>query len=318
MKMKKWIVVLLTVALAVGMFAGCGKKAVAKTEYVADAAPALYSYSAANEEAVAYDVSGDFAMRSEKNAAAGTTEMLPQNRKWIITMSINAEADDLDAALEGVAAQIAAAGGYIESQNINNNSSYRRYRNASMTVRVPAEAVDTFVQEVSGITNVTSHSRNVQDITLAYSDTEGRVNALKTEETRLLELMAKAEDMSDLLEIESRLTEVRYQLERHASTLRLYDNQVDYATIDLYISEVAKYTPVEEPTFFQRISNGLSESIVDLGNALVDLAAWFIVDLPYLILWGLVIWGAFAVAKRCFRKCKAKKAAKKQENKEEK
>lgn len=315
MKKQKWIVILLTLALSVSMLAGCGSKKAAMVEYAVDTAPMALSKSdySAEEISVGSNSVADFAVRSEKSAAAGGTQALPQNRKWIITMSINAEADDLDAALEGVAAQIAAAGGYVESQNINNNSSYRRYRSASMTIRIPAEAVDSFVQEVSDITNVTSNSRNVQDITLAYTDTEGRVTALKTEEARLLELMAKAEDMSDLLEIEARLTEVRYQLERHASTLRLYDNQVDYATIDLYINEVAKYTPVEEPTFFQRISAGLSESITDLGNALVNLAAWIIVDLPYLILWGLVIFGAYRIIRRSLRKRKAKKAAKEQE-----
>lgn len=315
MKKQKWIVILLTLALSVSMLAGCGSKKAAVVEYAVDTAPMALSKSdySAEEISVGSNSVADFAVRSEKSAAAGGTQALPQNRKWIITMSINAEADDLDAALEGVAAQIAAAGGYVESQNINNNSSYRRCRSASMTIRIPADAVDSFVQEVSDITNVTSNSRNVQDITLAYTDTEGRVTALKTEEARLLELMAKAEDMSDLLEIEARLTEVRYQLERHASTLRLYDNQVDYATIDLYINEVAKYTPVEEPTFFQRISAGLSESITDLGNALVNLAAWIIVDLPYLILWGLVIFGAYRIIRRSLRKRKAKKAAKEQE-----
>lgn len=312
MNMKKWMTLLLVMTLTLTALAGCGAKRAATVEYAMDTVePMALSGYAVNEESAVYSASGDYAVRSDKSASS-TTQLLPQNRKWIITMNINAETDDLDAALEGVAAQIAAAGGYVESQNINNSSSYRRYRNASMTIRVPAEAVDSFVQEVSGITNVTSNSRNVQDITLAYTDTEGRVTALKTEEARLLELMAKAEDMSDLLEIEARLTEVRYQLERHASTLRLYDNQVDYATIDLYISEVEKYTPVEEPTFFQRISTGLSESITDLGNALVNLAAWIIVDLPYLLLWGLVILAVSVAVKRSIRKRKAKKEAAKQ------
>lgn len=313
MNMKKRFAALMAMVLAVGMLSGCGKKA-AKVEYAVNTAlmeTSAYSYAEEMDTAV-YKAAGDYAVLSGNSASGNTMQLLPQNRKWVITMNINAEADDLDAALEGVAAQISAAGGYVESQNINNSSSYRRYRSASMTIRIPAEAVDTFVQEVSGITNVTSNSRNVQDITLAYTDTEGRVTALKTEEARLLELMAKAEDMSDLLEIEARLTEVRYQLERHASTLRLYDNQVDYATIDLYISEVEKFTPVEEPTFFQRISTGLSDSITDLGNALVDLAAWFIVDLPYLILWGIVIWVVSIIVKRAIRKHKAKKAAAKQ------
>ena len=100
---------------------------------------------------------------------------------------------------------------------------------------------------------------------------------------------------------------MRYQLESYASTLRLYDNQVDYATVSLYITEVEKYTPVEEPGFFQRITGGLAESIVNLGETIVECIVWLIVNLPYLIVLGLLGWGAAATGKRIRRKRKVKK-----------
>ena len=113
--------------------------------------------------------------------------------------------------------------------------------------------------------------------------------------------------LSDLLEIEARLTEVRYQLENYASTLRLYDNQVDYATVSLYITEVEKYTPVEELGFWQRIGSGLADSVENLAKTIVDFISWLIIDLPYLALIGLMIWGITAITKRSIRKRKAKK-----------
>ena len=255
---------------------------------------------------------------NQKSAATGsTTQALPQNRKWVITMNLTAETDDLDGALEAVMAQVNEMEGYVESQSVSGGSAGSgRHRYANLTIRVPADRVDSFVEEVSGLTNLVSSSRNVQDITLTYSDTEGRVTALKTEETRLLELMEQAETMSDLLEIEARLTEVRYQLENYASTLRLYDNQVDYATVSLYITEVEKYTPVEEPGFWQKIKSGLADSLVNLGEAIVNFISWVIIDLPYLALIGLLVWLVTAMTKRSIRKRKAKKAA--QKPKEEK
>ena len=220
-------------------------------------------------------------------------------------MSLSTETGDMDTALEAISARIQQMQGYVESQNISGLSG--RQRTASLTIRVPAEEVDSFVEEVSGLTNLVSSSRNVRDITLTYTDTEGRVKALETEQTRLLELMEQAENMSDLLEIEARLTEVRYQLESYASTLRLYDNQVDYATVSLYITEVEKYTPVEEPGFFERITGGLAESIVNLGETIVECIVWLIVNLPYLIVLGLLGWGVAAIGKRIRRKRKVKK-----------
>lgn len=302
--MKKKFALMFAFVMVMGLLTACGVTApqvMKEVSYDAYYEPETYIAS----EDVAYGT-GAVANRSNKSAAPAAE--LPQNHKWIITMSLNAETNDLDAALAAVSSRINGMGGYIESQQINNNSSYRRTRSASMTVRIPAEVVDDFVNEVSGVTNITSNSRFVRDVTLAYTDTEGRVNALKTEEQRLLELMEQAEKMSDLLEVESRLTEVRYQLESYASQLRLYDNQIDYATVDIYITEVETYTPVEQPGFFQRIREGLADSIVDLGETIVNVIVWLIVDLPYLIVLALLLWGCTVLVKRQLRKRKAKKA----------
>ena len=68
------------------------------------------------------------------------------------------------------------------------------------------------------------------------------MNALLAEEARLVELMAQAETMTDLLQIEQRLTDVRYELEDITSQMRILENQVDYATIYLNIEEVRDFT----------------------------------------------------------------------------
>ena len=293
--MKKRIAVILTLALLLSLISGCGQKSEASMD--------TYEMARAETYAANQDLATGLTAASAKQT--GSAIELPQNRKWVITMSLSTETGDMDTALEAISARIQQMEGYVESQNISGLSG--RQRTASLTIRVPADQVDSFVEEVSGLTNLVSSSRNVRDITLTYTDTEGRVKALETEQTRLLELMEQAENMSDLLEIEARLTEVRYQLESYASTLRLYDNQVDYATVSLYITEVEKYTPVEEPGFFQRITGGLAESIVNLGETIVECIVWLIVNLPYLIVLGLLGWGVAATGKRIRRKRKAKK-----------
>ena len=139
------------------------------------------------------------------------------------------------------------------------------------------------------------------------------MKALKTEEARLLELMEQAQTMSDLLEIEGRLTEVRYQLENYTSTLRLYDNQVDSATLDLTLREVEKFTPPEKQGFWEKVTSGLADSIVDLGQGLVDVAAWVLIELPYLVLVGLLGWLLVFLTHRSIKKRRAKKAQKTQD-----
>ena len=155
-----------------------------------------------------------------------------------------------------------------------------------------------------------SSSRSTEDVTLQYVDTESRVNALKTEQTRLLELLSQADNMTDLLEIESRLTDVRDELERYASRLKVLENRVDYATVNLSISEVKEYTPVEEPTLWERISKGFRDNLEGVGDDLLDVLVWFIVSLPYLVVFAVVITIIVRVVKRIRRRRVAKKAAK--------
>ena len=169
------------------------------------------------------------------------------NQKLIRTVYLDAETEEMDGLLREVETRIAQLGGYVESRNVYNGRLGGRSRSATMTIRIPAESLDQFVTQVSGISNVISHSENTKDVTLSYVESEGRVKALETQEARLLELMEKAETLEDLLTLEKKLTDVRTELEQHKSQLRIYDNQVNYSTIHLSVSEVVEYTVVEEP-----------------------------------------------------------------------
>ena len=281
MKKNKLLCMLLTLLLVIGILTGCG--AASKTAASANGA---VSYDAAMQEAAPEAMAAENSLTS--SGSDTTTTILPENRKWIVTVNLSAETEDLDAMTQSLQETISQLGGYVEDQTVYNGSAYanRRYRSASMTVRIPADDVDKFTEEVAGISNVVSQQKNLEDITLQYVDTESRLNALETEQTRLLELLEQAETTADLLEIEARLSEVRYQLESAASQLRLYDNQVDYATIYLSIEEVQEYTPVEEPNLWERIRDGFVSSLKGLGNGAVDLLVWVIVSSPYLIVLG--------------------------------
>ena len=287
MKMKN-IIALLLVAL---LLTGCGAKSVAS-------------------DSVSYDTNEMIA----ETGAAMAPEMLDtkttveEDRKWIVTMDMSVETQDLDAALSQLSDQIGGFEGYVENQNIHNGSSYsgRRYRSANLTIRIPVAKTEEFTAQVGDICHVVSQNKQQEDVTLTYVATESRLNALKTEETRLLELLAQAEDMSDLLQIESRLTDVRYELESVTTQLRVLENQVDYATIYLNIEEVRDYTDTEEEkTVWQRISGGFVDSLKGIATGALELAIWTLANLPYLVLFG-GIGLAIAVIVRKFRKRKPK------------
>ena len=317
--MKKLTALLLTLALALTLLTACG---------ASSASPALKQSAAMDYamEEVAMEAPMAMApmMGDAGNALTGAGETgstpLPESRKWIVTVDMSAETEDLDTLLTNLEVAIEKLDGYVEDQNIYNGSTYasHRRRNANLTIRIPAADVDAFAAEVSGIANVVSKNVSREDITLKYVATESKVTALKTEEARLLELLAKAENMSDLLEIEARLSDVRYELESYSSQLRLYDNQVDYATIFLFVDEVQEYTPVAEKTVWERIRDGFKRSLEGVGDGFVDVAVWILANSPYLVVWGILLIAAVLLLRTLRKGRSFKKSIKSAPNPENK
>ena len=307
--MKKYLSLTLAVLLVLSLFAGCGASTTTRNH-------AVVSPAAPMEEMAMDTAAGGVMMsngvKGQSNTVASDTA---GEQKLIKTIRMETETEDLDALLPQVSEKIAALGGYVENQELYNGSSYNSYRSrsASLTVRIPAAQLGDFVENVKGVSNVVTYNESTENVTLRYVSTESRMKALEVEQQRLLELLAKAENMSDLLEIEARLTDVRYELESVTSQLRVLANQVDYATVYLYVSQVKVYTEVEEQTVWQRIGSGFKENLRDMGEDLTDFFVWLVTYSPQLILWAVVIAIAVTVLKKKIAKKKAAKAQKEEQ-----
>ena len=298
---KKNLLSLMMVLLLLLSLTACGGSSKAPMENAAaDRAPAMMENG----------------MLTTDSSASGAVA-LPQDRKLIRTISMSAETEELETLLTALEEKITELGGYVENREVYNGSTYasHRYRHADLTIRIPAEKVDGFVEHVSGVSNVVSSNENIEDVTLTYVDTESRVKALETERDRLLELMEQAQNMSELLEIEGRLTDVRYQLESVASQLKTLENQVSYATVHLNISEVQEYTPVAEKTTWQRIAEGFVDSLEGIWEGAVELFVWVLANSPYLVIFGGLGFGFVMLLRK--RKIRVKKAPRKEEKTEE-
>lgn len=262
-------------------------------------------YSVVSNKAAASEVSAEsgFGMTEGYDSAENTqdtgntvleesADTAVADRKLIKTVNMDVETREYDKLLSAVENKVAELGGYIESLDAYNGStyySYRSTRNANLTIRIPKDRLEEFQNTVSELGNVTSRSENVQDVTLTYVDLQSHRDALRTEQERLLQLLEQAESVEDIITIEQRLSDVRYQLESMESQLRSYDNRVDYSTVYLYIDEVEVYTPVEEETVWERISTGFVESLKNIGEGLKEAAIWFVIHIPYLVIWAIVI-----------------------------
>lgn len=309
--MKKNLSLLVAAVTAVSLLAGCGSSKGMMQEASTEA-PAMTTEQA-YDDAFLFD-SGYGAVENE--SAAMPAEMpeeeagfesgeveekaqeVPENpqagRKLITTMDLSAETEHFDELMGNLERQITALGGYIESSNQWNGSvdyygNRINDRNASLTVRVPAEKLDSFLTMMEENSNITRKSKSVEDVTLAYVDLESHKKALLTEEERLLELLEMAETVEDLISIEDKLANVRYQLESMESQLRTYDNKINYSTVNLDLQEVQRLTPAEEPTVWGRIRSGFSANMYAAGQDIENILIGIVINIPYILIWIVIL-----------------------------
>ncbi len=294
---RKRIVVLLMIISILAGIVGCSAKTEAGNSAGMDV---LYDGI--------YDSPGEFAEDAliQENKTQADTVVI--NQKLVRKMTVEAETNDLDALLAELNTRVASLGGYVEKRSVRNGSTTatRRYRHADLTIRVPVDELDAFIEHIQGKTNVVFLTESADDITLRYVATQSRVTALETEQQRLLELLAKAENMTDLLMIEERLTNVRTELEEVTSQMRIFDNLVDYGTIQLMVTEVQEYTAVEEQSIWQKIGSGLSENWRNLCASAEAVFVFLITSLPYLIPIGCGAVITIIAVKLAMRKTKKK------------
>ncbi len=308
MKFNQRTIILSTLSLATAaiLTTACSSKSTESVMYAETAAAiAEAQYNATTEAAADYYENGEYDVYNEydsiKEAPAdgyslGTAESVPTpattNRKLIRTVSLQVESTEFNTMLKDITNSVTASGGYMQNSEVYGNEANRSsstYGTAYLTIRVPSDKLDSFITKLEEQGNITYKSESTEDVTLQYSDIESRKKALSIEQERLWELLAKAESIETIIALEARLSDIRYQLESFESQLRLYDNQVDYSTINLTLSEVKVLSPTTPDTFGTRIQKGLSRNLSNLGNEIIDTIIWLITNLPYLLVNGVIL-----------------------------
>ena len=292
--MKRRILAAAGVVLAMMLvLAGCGSTSRTATDSAADGKYFVRDESYASGAGL-FDVESSPEPDPEVLAENGSDAALPTDRKLIQTAYMELESREYAEALASLEQLVADCGGYIESRTEQGGSLYSsRYnaRYASLTARIPAEKLETAMNAVGERCNVVSRSTDVADVTESYTDTEARLKTLRLQEERLLEILSKATELSDVLELESRLSDVRYQIERYEATLRNYDSRISYSTLQITLQEVVEYSVINDPpqTLGQRLGDGFADSMRLVKNNAENALVWLVTYLPLILLWAIII-----------------------------
>lgn len=288
-KKKGFIFSLLLVLTLV--FTGCSSNANKSAEYMTAASGDYYygeevaastaqSTSAVSAGAMSTGAVADSAGYSQDFATMGNS--IPENVKLIYTGSIAMETIEFDNSVNSIFSFVKELGGYFENSSVSGKS----YRTAEYIIRIPAESFDTFCNGVGNLGTVRRISRSAQDISETYYDTEARLETQKIKLQRLQELLKAANDVEEIIYLESSISETEYIIEQLSGTLKHYDSLVGYSTVTLSLTEVFRLTEDEAPAtdfsskFGEALSKGTDSFIEGCQDFAIDFAynwgAWLI------------------------------------------
>lgn len=305
----KRISILLTCILAFCLLAGCGGSAGYDS-----------SYAAAEETAEeAYDSGFSDSSSGTDSAQAGEDTDL-SGLKLVYSGSVSVQSTEYDAAVADVKALISEFGCIVETANESDyNTGWRdaaykvSARDFTWTLRVPSEKFSAMMDKLGTVHgHIESRDQSAEDMTKQFRDNEGRISALKAQEQRLLSFMEEAKSVSETLEIEDRLTEVRYELEQLQTANNDIDFMAKYSKLTVRVHEVVDYDTTGM-SFAQRVNQAFSDSshgFVRVVQGLVIALIWL---LPYLAIAAVVALILFLTRDR-----RAAKRALRQEKRREK
>ncbi|MDB5159049.1 MAG: hypothetical protein JWR50_3756 [Mucilaginibacter sp.] len=282
--MKKAIIAILGVA----MLAACDKKPSrvnimdVKLEPPADASADLRIDEPVGNSQVN-------AVRFPPPVVVADKEAKDVSKKIIKQGDIHFETDNVAGTKKAIYAQLTKLNGYASGENETNDNESNR-KEFTINAKVPAKNFDLFLINVSAnAVKIDSKNISMRDVTTEYIDMTTRLSNKKKLEERYLELLKKGDKISDLLQIENKLTEIRSEIESTQGQLNYLLKQVDYSSLD--ITFYAKQNVKESgETFSYKIKSAL-------GSGWDSLSAWFYWFIGAWPLW-LIITAVIVIFKR--------------------
>jgi hypothetical protein len=221
------------------------------------------------------------------------------------TAELQIVATKFDAARAAVESTLFRHRGYAASLSVGDADNTARTLNASL--RIPAPELTAALTELKAIGHVTSESQAGEEVTAAHADLVARLTNSRETETRLQDILRnRTGKVADVLEVEQEIARVRGEIEQMESDLKTLNHRVDFATINLIITEEYKAKVSDTaPGIATRFHNAAVAGFKNVSDSALGLVLWFTEYLPPIIFWLVVMLAPFAIFWRLRRRALA-------------
>jgi hypothetical protein len=230
-------------------------------------------------------------------APDGDAAAFRDGSRIIRTGSLQLEVADVVAAVSAGRSAIQGMGGYIgASQQYSDGENVV----ATISYRVPADRWEDALDALRALGTEVGEQTDTADVTGQIVDLEARIRNLRASETALVKHLSDAAKVADVLEIESRLSEVRGQIEQLSAQKANLDDQVAYATLTVTFGvEVQAITEAAARWDPGTEVEQAGASLVGFLQVVASAAIWLaIVGLPIILMVTLIVAIGLFVARR--------------------
>ncbi len=226
------------------------------------------SISAPSSEMVMTDVAN-----FEEQSKQATPDQ-PVERKLIKTGNVSFQVEDMATARNTILEAAKKHQGYVSSDNENK---YDRRINNTIVVRVPSQRFDAFLKDATqGVNKFDDRQIYVNDVTEEFLDVQARLKTKKELEERYTQLLAKANTVKDILDIERQIGLLRSEIESIEGRLKYLQSQVSMSTLTLTFYKKLPRS-VEYSTRFKESFSGGWHGFVQFLLALTYLWPFFVI-----------------------------------------
>jgi len=204
------------------------------------------------------------------------------DRSVVVTGTMTVTAEKPLAAADEAVSIVEAAGGRVDGRT-ENAATDRDQGSATLVLRIPAAKLTPTLDALKKLGRADQVSINATDVTTETQDLGARIDALRTSIARLLELEAKATDTTNLIAIETAISDRQGELESLEAQQRGLTDQISMSTITLDLRSDAAAPPVKPADFWSGLGAGWHSFVAFWAGALVVIG----VLLPWLLFMGV-------------------------------
>ena len=219
-------------------------------------------------------------VKPELNKSEETTNTIQQ--KIVKTGNLRFETKDLNDTYNQILKSVKANGGSI--QNDSEGKNYETvFRN--LVVRIPSQNFDVFIQNISkGVSYFDNKEISAEDVTAEYIDIDTRLNAKKALENRYLDLLKKANKVSEMLEIEAQLSAIREEIEAKQGQLNYLKSRISLSTITIeFYKPIAQESGATE-SYGSKIWNAIKSGFNSFSGFFIGLISIW----PFVIIFSFL------------------------------